>query len=226
MRWIGLTVAVFLFAAACGGSTQAEPGAPGTSLDVTGGTLNVEWSVDMCDEPLLDPITVILLHGAAFSASTWVDTGTLRALCEAGLTGVAVDLPGFGESAAFEHDPATLVDDVVAGVGGRVVLVAPSMSGSYAFPWLDGDPMIAAGFVAVAPVGAGAWQPPPGLDAAVIGVWGSGDDVVPVTEGEALTSRLDDARFAVIEGGGHAVYLTNPDEFNDILVAFVRTLRA
>lgn len=226
MRWIGVLTALALLAGACGGSNDATPPAPGTSLEVTGGSLNIEWSVGTCDEPLLDPITVILLHGAAFSATTWVDTGTLLALCEAGLTGVAVDLPGFGESDTFEHDPATLVDEVVAGVGGRVVLVAPSMSGTYAFAWLDGDPMIAAGFVAVAPVGAGSWQPPSGLDAEVIGVWGSEDDVVPVAEGELLASRIDGARFTVVEGGGHAVYVTNPDEFNDILVAFVRTLRA
>lgn len=224
MRSTGVLVLLSLFAAACGGSTPAEPSTPGTSLDVAGGSINVEWSVGRCDEPLLDPIAVVLLHGAAFSARTWVDTGTLQALCEAGLAGVAIDLPGFGESPAFEHDPATLVGDVVAAVGGRVVLVAPSMSGSYAFAWLERDPMVAAGFVAVAPVGAGRWQAPEGLEAAVIGVWGSDDDIVPVAEGEALTSRIDDARFTVIEGGGHAVYTTNPTEFNDILVAFVRTL--
>lgn len=223
---MGLLLAIVLLAAACGDAKPAAPGAPGTSLDVTGGSLNVEWSIGRCAEPLLDPITVILLHGAAYSAATWIENGTLDALCNAGLAGVAVDLPGFGESAAFEHDPATLVEDVVAAVGGRVVLVAPSMSGRYAFAWLDRDPMIAAGFVAVAPVGAGSWQPPEGLDASVIGIWGGDDDVVPVAEGEALTSRIDDARFSVVEGGGHAVYVTDPDEFNEILIAFVRTLRA
>lgn len=224
MRSIGVLLLLGLLSAACSGSTPTEAGSPGSRLDVGAGSLNVEWSVDTCDEPLLDPITVVLLHGAAFSAHTWVETGTLRALCEAGLTGVAVDLPGYGDSAPFAHDQAELIDDLVAAVGGRVVLVAPSMSGSYAFAWLDADPTIAAGFVAVAPVGAGSWQPPDGLDAAVIGVWGSDDTVVPVAEGEALTSRLDDARFTVIEGGGHAVYVTNPDDFNDVLVAFVGTL--
>lgn len=37
--------------------------------------------------------TVVLLHGQAFQASTWRDTGTLEALGAAGVRAVAVDLP-------------------------------------------------------------------------------------------------------------------------------------
>ena len=102
--------------------------------------------------------------------------------------------------------------------------LAPSMSGSYVFPWLSTNPALALGFAAVAPVGAASWTPPAGFDTDTIGIWGSEDTVVPVSNGQLLTDNIDDSRFSVIKGGGHAVYTTNPNEFNNILVAWINTL--
>ena len=38
--------------------------------------------------------TVLLLHGAAFSSSTWSDLGTLQLLAAMGHRALAIDIPG------------------------------------------------------------------------------------------------------------------------------------
>ena len=45
------------------------------------------------------PQSVLLLHGASFKAETWRQIGTLDILPKEGYHAVAVDLPGFGDSA-------------------------------------------------------------------------------------------------------------------------------
>lgn len=45
-----------------------------------------------------ESVSVLLLHGARYTSSTWVDLGTLTALANAGYRAVAVDLPAHGSS--------------------------------------------------------------------------------------------------------------------------------
>jgi pimeloyl-ACP methyl ester carboxylesterase len=120
---------------------------------------------------------VLLLHGIGGGRSIWDDaaSGTTRALAEAGYCAVAVDLPGYGDSAAMgAPDLAALVDGVravmrtvrraVAADGARrVVLVGHSMGGMVAQELLARDPAGVDGLVLTCTTASfgkadGAWQ--------------------------------------------------------------------
>jgi pimeloyl-ACP methyl ester carboxylesterase len=84
----------------------------------------------------------VLLHGVGGSRESWGDTlsGTGRALAQAGLCAVAVDLPGYGHTPALvRYDMAglaqqlqSLLDQLQAGGASRVALVGHSMGGMVA----------------------------------------------------------------------------------------------
>lgn len=196
------------------------------SIPVQGGQLNAIRGGDLCDgpEPTDGPV-VLFLHGASFRATTWVETGTHELLCSEGIPSLSVDLPGFGDSSRFDHDPVQLMDDLARYVAADVIVVSPSMSGTYSLPWLATNPAAAAGFVPVAPVATGSWQTPAGFAVPTLGIWGSEDSIVPVSAGQALIDSIDGATLEVIEGGGHAVYMTHPEQFHDVFLTFVKEIR-
>ena len=106
---------------------------------------------------------VLLLHGAKFSSRTWSDLGTLEAVADAGGRAVAIDLPGYGGSAMPDYGEGGMLGEeqrgeLIAAVSAafklrRPLIVAASMSGSYAFPLLKHQPGVVGGFLGVAPVG-------------------------------------------------------------------------
>ncbi len=207
----------------CGTGSEPDPVATETELSETSlHTINADTQCDR--EPEENGPTVLLLHGAAYRAETWVESATLQALCEAGVPAVAVDLPGFGLSPSSDQAPEELMADLTGEIGTPVVVVSPSMSGRYGLAWLTGNPDEAAGFVAVAPVGIEAWETPDGFDVPTIGIWGEADAVVPVERGEQFIAQIDGAELQVIAGGDHAVYQSHPDDFNEQLLTFVEGL--
>jgi len=114
---------------------------------------------------------VVLLHGIGGGAAMWSDraSGTARALAAAGYRAVAVDLPGYGASAAlgrvdlggFVDAVKALVDDLQAR---RKVLLGHSMGGMVAQACVAGaSPVAVHGLVLACTTAAfgkagGAWQ--------------------------------------------------------------------
>lgn len=106
--------------------------------------------------------TVVLLHGFADSAETWM--GVLRRLAAAGVSAVAVDLPGFGESAdLLPGDVLPQLDRFVADVveahrrPAGVVLVGNSL-GALAALRAAGQGVAVAGVVTLAePASGDSW---------------------------------------------------------------------
>jgi len=116
--------------------------------------------------------------------------------------------------------------DTANSVEAGVVVISPSMSGSFSLPMIaDGRPDALRGFVPVAPVGIrDLMDPSTESDVPTMIVWGSEDAVIPVDEARMLGSMFPNSSVNVIDGGGHAAYRTNPDAFTRLLLDFLATL--
>jgi abhydrolase domain-containing protein 14 len=169
---------------------------------------------------------VLLLHGAKFSAETWKTLGTLDVLAAAGLRAVALDLPGFGQSAAWQIDKASFLAGLIPALGlTRPVVVSPSMSGQVSLPLVLEHPELLSGFVPVAPAGAQAYgrklkdNPVPALV-----IWGERDRVFPVSQAKPLAAGFRSAEVVILAGARHPAYLDQPERFHQLLIDFVRGL--
>jgi len=167
--------------------------------------------------------TVVLLHGASFSSATWQKIGTLEALASAGYQAFAIDLPGYGQSETGSMSPDKWMDNLFGQlIFGAPILLAASMSGGFALPFITAQPERIAGFVAVAPVGISAHSERLHLvTAPVLAVWGEHDNIIPIGDAELLVNSVKQGQLIVVEGRTHAPYMSEPELFNQKLLEFV-----
>ena len=102
------------------------------------------------------------------------------------------------------------------------ILLAASMSGGYALPFITSQPERIAGFVAVAPVGIRNYREHLYLvRVPVLAVWGQNDRTVPLGDAELLVKSVKRGQLILIPDGSHAPYMSNPGLFNQELIRFV-----
>jgi pimeloyl-ACP methyl ester carboxylesterase len=172
-----------------------------------------------------DGLPVLLLHGARFHSGTWQQLGTLDRLARQGFRAIALDLPGYGASKA--GPPLDLAQFIAEARLEKPVVLAPSMSGSVALPFVTAHPDQVSGFVAVAPVGL------PSNESALrklalptLIVWGENDEVVPVAQARALHDWVKDSQLVILSGARHPCYLDRPEEFHAALIDFLKSVAA
>jgi abhydrolase domain-containing protein 14 len=172
-----------------------------------------------------DGMPVLLLHGARFHSGTWQKLGTLERLAKEGFRAIALDLPGYGASAA--GPPLDLAQFIADEKLEKPVVLAPSMSGGVALPFVTAHPEQVSGFVAVAPVGLPVYESAlRKLALPTLIVWGEKDEVVPVAQAQALHSWVKDSQLVILQGARHPCYLDRPDEFHAALIAFLKAVAA
>ena len=231
-----LALVVLAAATSCGSSADDRPPPKNATTLKTGGVL-VNAIVRPPGQSVLgteELVTVLFLHGQSYDSRIWDDRKILDPVAQAGWRAVSVDLPGYGDTPERSSDESNgtwlrgLIDEL--GGPGRVVVVSPSMSGTYSLAYLEEYPEDALiGFVPVAPVGIDDFERPE--DAAGIptmAIWGSEDPAYTEERADHLLEQMrapeGEAQTQVIEGAGHACYDDEPVEFTAILLSFLRSL--
>lgn len=172
-----------------------------------------------------DSTTILLLHGASFSAQTWSELGTLTWLAQQGYHVIALDLPGFGKSASFSHQRQRLLSEIITSLNLiKPIIISPSMSGQYSLPLVVNHPEQVGGLVAVAPVGIPTFEAQlTNTSVPILAIWGSNDHIVPVTQAERLCQLTPNARKVILSNAGHACYLQAKDDFHHHLLEFIQS---
>ena len=238
MRRAASALALAAALAACNGQSEEKPAGPvvltPASTTPASGAI-VARDVDFHRKRLHlrtagpeDGPAVLLLHGQKFDSSTWESLGTLAVLAQNGMRAIAIDAPGYGKSEAIELDPNTFLEELIPALGiSRPVIVAPSMGGIVALPYVVAHPEAVAGFVPVAPAGLETWLPRlQGSTVPTLIVWGSEDTIFPVEHADELAAALKNGRKLILQGAPHPAYLERPAEFHEALVTFVNEVAA
>ena len=169
---------------------------------------------------------LVLLHGASFDSGTWLDLGTIDFFAIRGYRVLAVDLPGFGKSKSIDGDKEKFLVDLFAALNiEKPVILSPSMSGRFTYPFLCRNPGLVRGFIPVAPALTAEYASElADFELPTLIVWGEKDTVFPSKQADLLQRSIPNSEKLVLEGAGHACYLDKPEQFHIAILEFLSSL--
>ncbi len=187
-------------------------------LQIQGTKIHYLETVEINTQPIL------FLHGASFCAQTWQDIGSLQVVPEKGYRGVALDLPGYGESEISSGSREEFLLEFIETLKLNLpIVISPSMSGSYSLPFVVNHSQKLRGFVPVAPVGISRYgEQLRGIELPTLAIWGSNDRIVPVAQADFLVEIMPNAKKLVLENAGHACYMRATADFHKHLLDFIK----
>jgi len=173
-----------------------------------------------------DDTTVVLLHGMKFQAATWKELGTLEHIAKAGFHAIAMDMPGFGLSPTCSAEQDKILDTFLQEIEQKkIILIGPSMGGRIALEFTINHPERISALVLVGAVGVEENRNNlSSIDIPTLLIWGSEDQISPLTNCEILLSSISGSKKIIIEGAPHPCYLDNPDTWHTELIHFLNSL--
>ena len=173
-----------------------------------------------------DNTTVVLLHGMKFQAATWQELGTLERIAEEGFHVIAMDMPGFGLSPTCSAEQNKMLESFLQEIGQqKIILIGPSMGGKIALEFTINHPERITALVLVGSVGVEENSNNlSSIDVPTLMIWGSEDQISPLTNCEILLSSISGSKKIIIEGAPHPCYLDNPDTWHTELMNFLNSL--
>lgn len=177
--------------------------------------------------------TLVFLHGAAFTSQNWADLGTLDYFANLDYRVVALDLPGYGKSRGVVGAPADrahfLANVFEKLLIDRPVIVSPSMSGSFAVPFVMSDQNTAQdrlrGFIPIAPTSTSEFSREAYLNLSLptLIIYGEKDTSLGIQSLENL-KNIPGSIVHMMKGASHPCYLYNPEEFHSTVLQFLERL--
>jgi len=173
-----------------------------------------------------DNPTVVLLHGMKFQAATWQELGTLKRIAEEGFHVIAMEMPGFGLSPTCSVEQNKVLETFLQEIGQqKIILIGPSMGGRIALEFTINHPERISALILVGAVGVEENRNNLSLiDVPTLMIWGSEDQISPLTNCEILLSSISGSKKIIIEGAPHPCYLDNPETWHTELMNFLNSL--
>lgn len=174
-------------------------------------------------EPHEDQPSIVLLHGASFTAKTWAKIGLLKALDEAQINFIALDLPGFGDSEKSTVAPKEFLSELFSTLKIQApFILSASMSGQYALPYTLSPTQGLSGLIAVAPVAIPKYiNDRKSIDNRLLAIWGENDKTIPIDHAKQLARAFNEKEIVIIKEGSHAPYMSRPNVFNKLVIKFI-----
>jgi len=168
---------------------------------------------------------VFLFHGARFTADTWVSTGTVKAIADAGFQAISVDFPGYGKSERGNYTILSeFIRDLVQTLGvTRAYYLGASMGGEAVLGFALNNPEKVEGVILVGAVGVDKYKEKLVYLSGkkVLLIWGKEDTVAPIKNAKLIMDAVPTAKLVYV-GRQHACYLDDPEGFNKEIINFLK----